>query len=327
MDINAYTFYLKGRYYWNERNKESLEKAIKYFEEAIERDPKFALAYSGLADAYIVLVSHQYLARSDGYAKAKSAAKKAIELDDELAEAHTSLGSLLDEEWDWPGAEEEFGKALRINPNYVTAHHWYSIHLAYLGRVDEAMREAEIAEELDPLSPMIHTYAGMAYTATRQYDVAMEEFDKALELDPNFLPAHTGLGEVYLAKSMFKEGLAELEWVLPHIQPLTASGKADVGAVYAKAGQTEEAKRILRECEEASAHERAEDVNPEALALIHLKLGEKDRAFEWLERAFEARTITPFMVKLSPFYDEITSDPRFDELMKKILRSLASTRE
>ena len=232
-DISAYSFYLKGRYLWNERNKESLEKSIKYFEEAIERDPEFALAYSGIADSYTVLVDHGYLAQSEGGRKAQDAATKALELDDTLAEAHTSLACILSAKWDWIRAEEEFAKALRINPNYMTAHHWYSIHLAYLGRLDEAIREAKIAEELDPLSPMIHTYAGIVYLHARQYDVAMKEHEKALELDPNFVPAHGNLADLYLAKSMFKEALAELEWALPHVQPLTTAGKAEVGSVYA----------------------------------------------------------------------------------------------
>ncbi len=327
-DINAYTFYLKGRYYWNERNKESLEKAIKYFEEAIDRDPTFAPAYSGLADTYIVLVGHGYIGRSEGNAKAESAATRALKLDDRLAEAHTSLGYLLSDQWDWPRAEKELVKALRINPNYATAHHWYSLHLLNLGRLDEAFREMKIAEELDPVSAMIHTAVGVLYFYARQYDVALGEIDKALELDPNFVPAHGNRVDVYLAKSMFNEALEELEErVLPHYQPLTIGGKAELGSYYARIGRTEEAQRLLRECEEASAHERSEDVNPQALALIHLKLGNKDRAFEWLEKAFEAHTIIPFQVKLSPFFDEITSDPRFDELMKKAVGSLAPTRE
>jgi len=326
-DISAYTFYLKGRYYWNERNKESLEKSIKYFEEAIERDPEFALAYSGIADSYLVLVDHGYIARSEGIAKAKSAATKALELDDRLAEAHTSLGSLLSWQWDWPRAEEEFAKALRSNPNYATTHHWYSIHLLSLGRLGEAIKELKIAGELDPLSPMIHAYAGVVYLIARQYDVALKEIDKALELDPNFVPAHSNRVDVYLAKSMYEEALAELERVLPYLQPLTTDLKAEVGSYYARIGRTEEAERLLRECEEASARERAEDVNPRYLAIIHSKLGNKDRALEWLERAFEARTITPFQVKLDPCFDEITSDPRFDELMKKTVGPLAPERE
>ena len=325
-DISAYTFYLKGRYYWNERNKESLEKSIKYFEEAIRRDAGFALAYAGLADSYIVLVDGTHLPRSEGFPKAKEAARKALELDDTLAEAHTSLGNILRAEWDWIRAEEEFAKALQANPNYATAHHWYSIHLLCLGRVDEAMRELKIAEELDPLSPMIHAYGGgWVYASTRQYDTALAELDKSLELDPNFLPAHWHRVWVYLAESMHEEALAEMERVLPFLQPLSTANRAWVGAAYAIAGQTEEAKRILRECEEASAHERAEDVNHWALAIIHLKLGDKDRAFEWLKKAFEARTRTPFEVKVFPFLDEITSDPRFDELMKKTVRSVGAT--
>ncbi len=324
VDIGAYTFYLKGRYFWNERNKESLEKAIKYFEEAIRRDPKFALAYAGLADSYVVLVDHGHLPRSEGFPKAKEAARKALELDDTLAEAHTSLASILSWEWDWIRAEEEFAKALSSNPNYATAHHWYSIHLLGVGRLDEAIKELKIAEELDPLSPMIHTYAGIVYPCAREYDVALAELDKALDLDPNFVPAHANRWDVYLAKSMFKEALAELEWVIPYYQPLTTAAKAEVGSAYARAGRIEEAKQLLRECEEASAHERAEDVNHAALALIHLKLGNKDQAFNWLEKAFKGHTITPFQVKLLPQFDEITSDPRFEELLKKTLRSLST---
>jgi len=326
-DISAYTFYLKGRYYWNERSREALEKAIKYFEEAIRRDSRFALAYAGLADSYRVLVDHEYLPPSEGNPKTEEAARKALELDETLAEAHTSLGIILSVQWDWRGAEEEFAKALRSNPNYATAHHWYSIHLLWFGRLDEAIRELKIAEELDPLSPMIRSYGALVYLAARQYDSAMKEIDTALELDPNFLPAHGNRIDVYLAKSMYKEALAEAELVLPHLQPLTTALKAEVGSYYVRMGRIEEAKRLLRECEDASAHERAEDVGPHYLAAIHYKLGNKDRAFEWLEKAFEARTITPFQVKLFPYFDEMTSDPRFDELMKKTLRSLDATRE
>ena len=320
--IGAYTLYLKGRYYWNERNKESLEKAIKYFEEAIKRDPKFALAYSGLADAYIVLVDHEYLTPREGYAKARSAATKALELDSTLAEAHTSLANTLSAEWDWIKAEEEFTKALRANPNYATAHHWYSIHLLSLGRLDDAFRELEIAKELNPLSPMIHTYAEVCYLCARKYDAALEELDKALDLDPGFVPARANRIDVYLAKSMFDEASAELQQWLPVLPPTTAwVVEAQLRSyVHAMSGRTREAKRIILECEEKIAHERDEDIDQQVMgnfAMIHSKLGDKDRALEWLKRCFEARAITPFLVKLSPFFDELTSDPRFDELVKK----------
>lgn len=327
-DIGAYEFYLKGRYYWNERSRDAVEKAIKYFQAAIKMDPKFALAYSGLADSYRVLVDAGHLPPSEGNPKTEEAARKALELDETLAEAHASLAMILSVQWDWRGAEAEFAKALRSNPNYATAHHWYSIHLWTVGRLDEAIREWKIAEELDPLLPIIHAYAGgVLYFYARQYDVALAELDKALELDPNFVGVHANRVWVYLAKSMFTEALAEYELVLPSYQPLSTAEKANVGYVYAIAGRTEEAKQILRECEEASAQERVEDVNHWALALTHLKLGNKDRALEWLEKAFEARTRTPFEVKLNPFFDEITSDPRFEELMKKTLRSLNTAPE
>jgi len=316
-NVGAYTLYLKGRYYWNERNKESLERSIEWFQEAIRRDPKFALAYSGIADSYIVLMDHGHVAKSEGYVKARQAAMKALELDDTLAEAHTSLANILSDQWDWNRAEEEFGKALRANRNYATAHHWYSIHLLNLGRVDEAIEELEIAKELDPLSPMIFAYGALLFVYARKYDIALEEINKALELDPNFAPAHFNRVWVYLAKSMFREALAEEERTVNLRSTATSSERALVGAVYAIAGRIDEAKRILRECEEASAHERPEDVNHWALATIYLKLGNKDRAFEWLEKGFVARTSTPFVAKLSWFFDEITSDPRFDELVKK----------
>ena len=316
-DLSAYTSYLKGRYYWNERNKQSLERSIEWFEEAIRRDPKFALAYSGLADSYLVLVDHGYLAKSEGYVKARQAAVKALELDDTLAEAHTSLANILTSQWDWSRAEEEFGKALQANRNYATAHHWYSIYLHVLGRVDEAINELQIAEELDPLSPMIHAYAVYPYLNADKYDAALEETEKALELDPNFVPAHSNRIRVYLAKSMFKEALRELERLIPLIEPLSSDWKAWIGSTYAIAGRTEEAEKILQECEAASVHERAEDVNYWDLALICLKLRHKDRAFDWLEKAFKAHTVTPFVVKLHPQFAELTSDPKFDELLKK----------
>ena len=331
-NIGAYALYLQGRYYWNKRNKESLEKAIKYFEEAIERDPSFALAYSGLADTYIVQMSQGLLPSIEGYPKVKEAARKAVELDETLAEAHTSLGSVLGREWEWVEAEREFGKALKANPNYVTAHHWYSIHLCSVGRLDEAIRELKIAEELDPLSPIIHAWAGQLYFFARQYEIALKELDKVLDLDPSSRLVHYSRRDLYLAKGMFDEASAELRlWssVLPPSMAATLEPSFR-GLICAMSGQTEEARRILRECEEKIEHERDEDIDEDVMAnfaIIHSKLGDKDRALEWLKRCFDARAITPFQVKLSPFFDEITSDPRFNELMKKTISSRALRQE
>jgi adenylate cyclase len=316
-DIGAYTLYLKGRYYWNERNKESLERAIKYYSQAIKRDPEFALAYSGLADCYMVLVNHSYLPPNEGYPKAKEAATKALELDDTLAEAHTSLANVVSNEWEWPKAQREFKEALRLNPNYPTAHHWYSIYLLSLGRLDEAIREAKVAQELDPLSPQIHAYAGILHTIARQYNIALKELDKSLELDPNFVAAHEYRCYVYLFKSMFEEALSEMQLTLRFFHTSTANVGAFTGAVYAMAGRIEEAKRVLRESEDASTHEY---VDPQWMVFAHSRLGNKDRAFEWLEKAFEAHTFTPFQAKLDPRFNGITSDPRFGEVLKRTLR-------
>jgi adenylate cyclase len=331
-NIGAYALYLQGRYYWNKRNKESLEKAIKYFEEAIEKDPSFALAYSGLADTYMVQMSQGLLPSIEGYPKVKEAARKAVELDETLAEAHTSLGSVLTREWEWVEAEREFGKALKANPNYVTAHHWYSIHLCSVGRLDEAIRELKIAEELDPLSPIIHAWAGQVYFFARQYEIALKELDKVLDLDPSSRLVHYSRRDLYLAKGMFDEASAELRlWssVLPPSMAATLEPSFR-GLICAMSGQTEEARRILRECEEKIEHERDEDIDEDVMAnfaIIHSKLGDKDRALEWLKRCFDARAITPFQVKLSPFFDEITSDLRFNELMKKTISSRALRQE
>jgi tetratricopeptide (TPR) repeat protein len=326
----AYTLYLKGRHCWNERSKDSLTKAVKYFEEAVERDPMFALAYSGQADSYCVLTDHGYLPANEGYAKAKNAAKKALQLDDALAEAHTSLGGVLFHEWDWLGTEAEFTKALVANPNYATAHQWYSLCLAALGRLEEAIEQAKIAEELDPLSAIIHACLGGHFYAARKYDASIEEFNKALELEPNFAPAYGQRYYVYLMKSMFNEALADLRQWLPGLSPSMATIMESQHQcyVYAVSGMTEEAKLIIRECEEKVARERDEALDRGVIAnfiVIHFKLGNKNRAFEWLAKFFEMRMLTSSEVKCDPFFAEITSDPRFEELSRKTLRSLEAT--
>lgn len=312
-DLDAYTLYLKGRFCWNERSRDSLMKAVKYFEDAIKKDPNFARAYTGLADCYVVLVNHRYLPQKEGYSKARNALTKALSLDGTLAEAHTSLGNILSNEWNWSKAEHEFSEAIKANPNFAKAHHWYSIHLLSLGRIKEAIDQLKIAEDLDPLSPIIHAYAGGLFIYARQYDEAMKELDRSLELDPNFVPAHANRSDACLAKEMFDEALAELQWVMRRV-PATTHWRVELGFVYAISGRKKEAEQILKECEEAA---NSEDFDPQRVAIIHSKVGNMDRAFEWLEKAFKIRSITPFQVKQGPFYDTITSDPRFDELVKK----------
>jgi len=317
-NVEAYALYLKGRYCWNDRSLDSLKKAIRYFEEAVERDNHFAHAYSGLADCYIVLVDHGYMPPREGYDKARKALAIALDLDNSLVEAHASLGNLLSKEWKWRAADEEFSRAIELNPNYAKAHHWYSIHLLSRGFVDEATKEMKVAEDLDPVSPMIHAYAGGLYVYARRYDDAIDELDQALELEPNFVPAHANRSDALLAKSMFDEALAELQWVLKHV-PQTTYWKVELGFVYAMSGRKEQALEILKECEEAPDREQLES---KRLAIIYSKLGDLNRAFDLLEKAFKDRSITPFQVKQGPFYDTITANPRFDELTKRILAAV-----
>jgi tetratricopeptide (TPR) repeat protein len=241
---------------------------------------------------------------------------KALRLDASLAEAHTSLGHVLSILWDWNGAEREFVKAIENNPNYAKAHHWYSIHLLSVGRIDEAINQLTIAEELDPLSPMIHAYAGGLYIYARQYDYAMKELDRSIQLDPNFVPAHANRSDACLAKSMFEAAIAELDWVSKHV-PQTTYWKVERAFVYAMSGLIEEAEHLLNECEDAPD---LEQVDRQRLAIAYSKLGNTNRAFELIEKAFEVRSITPFQVRQGPFFDRITSDPRFEELFNKAVR-------
>jgi TolB-like protein len=317
VDPDAYTLYLQGKSCWNERSRTSLMKAIDYFEEAIARHPEFARAHSGLADCYIVLVNHGYLPSAEGYKKAKDALTQALDLDASLAEAHTSLGHVLSRGWDWKSAEEEFAKAIENNPNFAKAHHWYSIHLLSVGQVDAAIEQLNIAEELDPLSPILHSYAGGLYIYAHQFDNAMKELDRSLQLDPNFVPAHANRSDACLTKSMFEEAIAELDWVSKHV-PKSARWNVERAFVYAISGLREEAEHLLKECETTLDLEQLE---PQRLAVVYSKLGNTDHAMELIEKAFEVRSVTPFQVRQSPFYDTITSDPRFEKLFKKTVQS------
>lgn len=321
-DLDAYTLYLKGRFCLNERSRESLTKAVKYFEDAVEKDSEFARAYSELADCYVVLANHGYLAPAEAYSKARSALTKALSLDGNLAEAHASLGNILSNEWNWTAAEEEFAKAIKSKPNYAKAHHWYSIHLLSLGRMEEAVGQLKTAEELDPLSPMVHAYAGGLYIYARRYDDAMKELDHSLELDQNFVPAHANRSDACLAKGLFDEALAELQWVMRRVPPITR-WKVELGFVYAISGRKKEAEQVLRECEEAGSRE---ELQPQRLAIVYSRLGNLNRALELLEKAFKLHSITPFQVKQSPFYDTITSDPRFNALLRKYAAEQAPNR-
>ena len=311
----AYQLYLKGRFYWNKRTAEALKKSIEYFNQAIDKDPSFALAYAGLADCYVVPANR--LPPREAMPKAKAAALRALELDETLAEAHASLGRVFAAyDWDWTSAQKEYKRAIELNPRYAVAHQWYGGYLAIMGRSDEAIAERKRAVELEPLSPIINFELGLAFYYARDYDQAIEQFKKTLELDQNFPAAHNFLPAAYEQKGMYSEAIAEFKKAIP----LTGKSewtlsKAGLGHVYAVTGKKSEARTVLDELKRASAQEY---VPANSIALIYAGLGEKDQAFAWLDKAYEQRTFQMQWIKIDPRWDSLREDPRFKDLMRRV---------
>ena len=311
----AYQLYLKGRFFWNKRTAEALKKSIEYFNQAIDKDPRFALAYAGLADSYVVPANRQ--PPLEAMPKAKAAATRALELDETLAEAHASLGRVLATyDWDWLGAEKEYKRAIELNPRYATAHQWYGGYLAVMGRSDEAIAERKRAVELEPLSPIINFELGLAFYYARDYDHAIEQFQKMLELDQNFPAAHNFLPAAYEQKGMYNEALAEFKKAIPLTRGSEWTlSKAGLGYLYAVTGKKSEARTVLNELKQAS---KQEYVSGASIAFIYAGLGEKDQAFAWLNKGFEQRSFQMQWVNLDPRWDSLRSDPRFQDLMRRM---------
>ncbi len=313
VDPEAHELYLKGRYELNKQTEASLRKAIEDFRKAIEKDPGFAPAYAGLADSYSFLRS-TYAAPKDVMPQAREAARRALELDDTLAEAHLSMGlTLFFYDFDWPGAEKELKRAIELNPNLAEARDAYATFLAGMNRSAEAVAEIERARRLDPLSLLILSDAAWVYYCVRQYDRAIEESRKAIELDPNFWPGHAFLGLAYEKTGHFAEAVEELEKARrlddsPTIYEL-------LGGAYAAWGKKEEAKKVLTELTERSSRRY---VCPYEVATIYAGLGEKDAAFEWLDKAVEARADCVPWIKPDPKTDPLRSDPRYAALLRRI---------
>jgi TolB-like protein/DNA-binding winged helix-turn-helix (wHTH) protein/Flp pilus assembly protein TadD len=311
----AYQLYLKGRFFWNKRTAEALKKSIEYFNQAIDTDPRFALAYAGLADCYVVPASR--IPPREAMPKAKAAAIRALELDDTLAEAHASLGRVLATyEWDWTSAEKEYKRAIELNPRYAIAHQWYGGCLAVMGRGDEAIAERKRAVELEPLSPIINFELGLAFYYARNYDQAIEQFKKTLELDQNFPAAHNFLPAAYEQKGMYTEALAEFN----KANPLTRGSewslsKAGLGHLYALTGKKSEARKVIDELKQAS---KQEYVSGNSIAFIYAGLGEKDEAFIWLDKGYEQRAFLMQNIKIEPRLDSLRSDPRFQDLIRRM---------
>ncbi|HKP71432.1 MAG TPA: tetratricopeptide repeat protein [Pyrinomonadaceae bacterium] len=312
----AYQTYLKGRYHWNKRTKEGIEKGIEYFKEAIALDPNYALAYAGLADSYALLGAVEYAALSPGEAmqKAREATLKALELDDTLAEAHASLAYVMIFDRNWSEAGSEYRRSIELNPSYATAHHWYAHYLTAMGRQTEAVIEIRRARELDPLSLPINAGMGWHYYLTRQFDEAIREYQKTLELNENFYMAHFLLGMAYEQVGRYEEALASYERAIA-LSGSSPAMLAAPGHAYAMLGRTDDARRVLSELHALSAHQF---VSPYHVAVIHAALGETDEAFDWLNRACDVQSEALIWLAVDPMLDSLRSDPRFNSLMARI---------
>jgi len=314
VDPGAYEAYLRGRYFWNKRTGEGVKKAIEYFDEAIQRDPGYGQAYAGLADSYALLGNSDFavLSPRDAYPKAKAAATKALELDNSLGEAHTSLAFCLSIfEWNWEAAEKEYLRAIALNPGYATAHQWYALHLSVLGRFDEAITELRKAVSLDPLSLIISADLADVLFAAHRYDEAIQQSRKTIEMDPNFAIAHYELGQALAQKKMYNAAIPELQ----KANDLSGGNTTCLTGLaygYAASGRADEAVKLLNELKarpnhlSSAAHE----------ALIYASLAQKDQAMALLEEAYKQRFDA--LALQSPAFDPLRSDQRFRDLVRRI---------
>jgi TolB-like protein/DNA-binding winged helix-turn-helix (wHTH) protein/Flp pilus assembly protein TadD len=311
----AYVSYLKGRYFWNKRTADGLQAALAYFNQAIEEDPKYAQAYSGLADTYALLGDWQYavMTPKEALPKAKAAAIKALELDGALGEAHNSLAFCLDGfDWDFGSAGKEFRRAIELNPGYATAHHWYAWHLALMLQYDEALAEMRKAESLDPLSLVIHADLAELLVLAHSYDESIQQSRKTIEMDPNFALAHNHLGQAYLQKHMIDEAVAELQKAV-QLSGGSPTCIANLARAYVASGKRSEAENLLSDLKKRSSpsHSLASEI-----AVIYVALGDTDQAITLLKKGYEER-FNPGVL-LRPGFDPLRSDPRFEDLVRRV---------
>jgi TolB-like protein/Tfp pilus assembly protein PilF len=315
-DPQAHQLYLQGRYFWNRRTGENLKKALTYFQQAAEKDPSYALAYTGISDSCALIPVYGAGAPQDYYPRARAAAEKALELDDMLGEAHTSLANVLFRYLEFAESAKEFERSITLDPNYPTAHQWYGrLTLLITGQFGRAIAEVKRAVELDPVSPIIHSDLGTVYMFARQYDEAIEEFRNALGLDPQFYWAHRTLGSALELKGAPGDAIVEYQKALKLSDDPRVL--AFVGHAEASIGKQKEARAISAQLTEMA---KSRYVSGYGFALIHLALGEKDQALAWLEK--DARERSGFeinFVKVDPYLDSLRGDPRFEALVQKIV--------
>jgi tetratricopeptide (TPR) repeat protein len=315
----AYTAYLKGRYYWNRRSpvRDDLKKAIDNFEQAIAIDPTYALAYAGIADCYSVLGSwdSDVMSPDDAFPKARAAAERALEIDSSLGQAHTSLAYIKHHyDWDWVGAGREYQKAIALNPRDPNTHHWYSHYLVGMGRFQESLTESRLALKLDPLDLILNVHLGWHYLFARQTEEAVEALRRATAIKENSWIPHHYLGWAYEQQGNYTRAITELQKA-DSLLPGTGARLSALAHAYALAGKRDEAKRILGQL---LIMRQQRYISPYEIAVIHVGLGEKDQAFEWLERAYKEHSGWLSYLNVEFRLDPLRSDPRFANLVRRV---------
>lgn len=312
-DPEAYQAYLKGRYYWNRRTAEDIRKAIEQFKAATDRDPNYALAYAGLADCYVLLPQYAGTPASEAIPQARNYAERAIALDDQLAEPHASLGNVAKISWQWTEAEREFKRAIELNPNYATVYHWYSELLKGFGRFDEAAMMIKRAKELDPLSGIIGINISEMYQIQNNHQASIENSLKLIELDPNFPLAYTYLGLSYLKLGRNAEAIANIEKAV-ELSNRDGNILPDLGYAYAVTGKRSDAIAIAKELEGKYAKKEENGMN---VAEVYVGLGDKDKAFEWLERDVQKKE-NMADIRFYTVFESIRDDPRYKDILKQM---------
>ena len=314
-NVKAYSLYLKGRFWWNRRTQADIAEGLRYFEQAIAEDPDYALAYSGLADSYALDLDYRGVPVVEGMERAKAMARKAIALDETLAEAYTSLGWVtFIYDWDWPAAEREFSRAIRLNPSYSTARQWHAWFLVAMGRFDEALAEGRAAIDLDPASVSIRRSMGWLQYYARQYEPALDNLRRALAMNPTAEETHRLLGLVYMQQGMYDDAAASFKEAVAS-SDYDVMALAGLGHVAARRGRVDETRAVLNELQQRS---QTRYVSPVALCGLHVALGEADDAFGWLEQAYRERRGWLAYLKIEPILDGLRNDPRFPRLVERM---------